>query len=105
VQIDFPNERKEQQKLRQQIVTVGNEDEKPMPCISVICVKSHKYLGEVVASVRETAGQVLYDPNQGMTIIFQLSRNNVWRVRQGDLVALKYNMSSWSSKTFRKAAH
>jgi hypothetical protein len=38
-------------------------------CLCNLCqesVKSHKSLGGVVASVREMAGQVLYDPNQGI---------------------------------------
>jgi hypothetical protein len=77
-----------------------NEDDEPMPFISVICVKSNKSLGGVVASVREMAGglyavvfdDATNDPNQGMTILFQSSsRNNVWKVRQGAFMALKYS--------------
>jgi hypothetical protein len=55
--------------------------------------------GGVVAPVREMAGQVLSVvflmapqsiQTKALTILFQLSRNNVWEVRQGALVALKY---------------
>jgi hypothetical protein len=88
VQIDFPNERK-QQKARQQIVTVGNEDNQPIALyLCNFCQEPQIFVWSGGFCERNgwTGLYVVFfygatnDPNQGMTIIFQLSRNNVWKI-------------------------